>query len=132
MTRRTLLASLTGLPAAAQSQFPAIPNIGFKADTVPERSESGIGALLPWADSLWAVTYNSHKAPTGSGLALYRIADDLKTVEKVHVHNGTHANRLVHKESNQAFIGPYAISAGGQVRVMNTCWTIASRRPSAT
>jgi len=120
MTRRTLVSSLLPFGAAfGQSQFPGIPNIGLKADTVPERSESGVGALLPWADSLWAVTYNSHKAPTGSGLGLYRIGDDLKTMERVHVHNGTHANRLVHKESNQAFIGPYAIDAGGRHRVIS-------------
>jgi hypothetical protein len=118
MTRRNLLTLLAAGAAQAQSQFPGLPNIGFKADTGPERSESGVGALLPWADSLWAVTYNSHKAGTGSGLGLYRIAADMNTVERVHVHNGTHANRMVHKESNQAFIGPYAIDAGGQYRVI--------------
>lgn len=118
MTRRNVLTFLAGASASAQSQFPGLPNIGVKADTIPERSENGVGALMPWADSLWAITYNSHKAPTGSGLGLYRIADDLKTVERVHVHNGTHANRLVHKESNQAFIGPYAIDAAGHFRVI--------------
>jgi hypothetical protein len=53
---------------------------------------------------------------TGTGLALYRIGDDLKTVEQVHVHNGTHANRLVHRESATAFVGPYAIDPKGNWR----------------
>jgi hypothetical protein len=70
---------------------------------------------MPWAESLWAVTYNSHKKATGSDLALYRISDELKA-QKIHVHNGTHANRLIHHESNQCFIGPYAISAEGNWR----------------
>ncbi|MGC4048561.1 MAG: hypothetical protein QM757_03395 [Paludibaculum sp.] len=67
---------------------------------------------MPWADALWAVTYNSHKKGTGYGLALYRIDDDFKS-ERVHVHDGTHANRLIHSESNQCFIGPYAIDYKG-------------------
>lgn len=106
-SRRQLLA-LPGAAAWAET-------IGFKADTGPARSECGVGALLPWADSLWAVTYNSHKSRTGTGLALYRI-DDRLNAEKVHTHDGTHANRFVHKESSTAFIGPYAIDMGGKWR----------------
>lgn len=92
-------------------------NIGFKADTGPVRSESGVGALLPWADALWASTYNSHTRTTGTGLGLYRIDEQLRS-ERVHVHDGTHANRLVHKESNTAFIGPYAIDWKGNFRFL--------------
>lgn len=114
-TRRTAIASLLGAPAAALAQTihtTGQTTIGFKADTAPQRSESGIGALMPWADSLWAVTYNSHMKGTGSGLGLYRIDENLRA-ERVHVHDGTHANRLIHRESNQCFIGPYAIDAKG-------------------
>ncbi|HYO83632.1 MAG TPA: hypothetical protein VES20_19680, partial [Bryobacteraceae bacterium] len=62
-TRRQLLSGLAGGAgmASAQSLLPGIPNVGVTADTGPTRSECGIGALLPWADALWAVTYNSHK-----------------------------------------------------------------------
>ncbi|MBY0375255.1 MAG: hypothetical protein K2Q23_14765 [Bryobacteraceae bacterium] len=102
--------ALVGSAAAAPAQ-----NVGFVADTGPARSECGVGAMMPWADALWAVTYNSHKSPTGTGLGLYRIDERLKS-ERVHVHNGTHANRLVHKESNQCFIGPYAIGMKGEWR----------------
>jgi len=115
-TRRNLLASfLGGAPALSLAQTIQTgtgPVIGFKADTVPQRSESGIGALMPWADSLWAITYNSHKKGTGYGLGLFRIDENLKS-ERVHVHDGTHANRLIHKESDQCFIGPYVIDAKG-------------------
>ncbi len=115
-SRRTLLASLLGAPAAlADGPVGNLPNVGLKSDAVPNRTECGVGALIPWADSLWAVTYNSHKSPTGTGLGLFRIDESLKT-ERVHVHNGTHANRYIHKESSQAFIGPYAIDAGGKWR----------------
>ncbi len=105
ISRRALLSLITAAPALPQ-------NIGFKADTVPQRSECGIGALMPWADALWAVTYNSHMQETGSGLGLYRIDEALQSV-RVHVHDGTHANRLIHHESDQCFIGPYVIDAKG-------------------
>jgi hypothetical protein len=116
-TRRQILATLAGGAGAAmgQSHMPALPNIGVAADTGPVRTECGVGALMPWADALWAITYNSHKPGTGSGLGLYRISPDLKS-EQVHVHDGTHANRLVHRESNQVFIGPYAIDQKGHFR----------------
>lgn len=94
-------------------------NVGVKADTGPARSESGVGALMPWADVLWAVTYNSHLKATGTGLGLYRIDENLK-IDRVHIHDGTHANRLIHTQSNQAIIGPYAIDMQGKWRVMDT------------
>ena len=118
--RREWMAGLLAAPALAwgQSQTGNLPNVGLKSDTGPARSECGVGALMPWADSLWAVTYNSHTRRTGTGLGLYRIGDDLKG-ERVHVHDGTHANRFVHKESNQAFIGPYAIDTAGKWRFID-------------
>ena len=114
-TRRTLLSSFsaaTGVALAQTFTGTSQTTIGFKADTVPERSEAGIGVLMPWADSLWAVTYNSHMKGTGYGLGLFRIDENLKS-ERVHVHDGTHANRLIHRESNQCFIGPYVIDGKG-------------------
>lgn len=113
MTRRSILSLAASTVATTASAADLPRNIGFTADTGPKRSECGVGALMPWADSLWTVTYNSHKEPTGTGLALYRIDENLKS-EKIHVHNGTHANRLIHHESSQCFIGPYAIDSGGK------------------
>jgi len=108
-SRRALLAALAGSALATKA---GAQNIGFKSDMMPRRSECGVGALMPWADALWAVTYNSHMKNTGTGLSLYRIDEELKTA-KLHNHDGTHANRMVHKESNQLFIGPYVVDPGG-------------------
>ncbi len=88
LSRRALLAAIAG-SASAQTFFPGIPNVGFRADNVPERTECGVGALMPWADGLYLVTYNSHKKATGTGLGLYRIDDQLKP-ELIHLHDGTH------------------------------------------
>ncbi|MBL8173939.1 MAG: hypothetical protein JNK48_04675 [Bryobacterales bacterium] len=114
LTRRAMLASLAGAGHAAGQTVKSSgqATIGFKADTMPQRSECGIGALMPWADVLWAVTYNSHKKGTGYGLGLYAISENLDA-QRLHVHDGTHANRLIHRESNQCFIGPYVIDAKG-------------------
>ncbi len=109
--------SLSPSMALAQKYLPGVPNLGVKADTGPLRSESGIGALMPWADALWAVTYNSHTYKTGTGLGLYRIDENLN-IERIHVSNGTYANRLVHKQSNQLIIGPYVIDMAGKFRVI--------------
>lgn len=110
------LASIAGSPLAlGDGPTGNLPNVGLKSNAVPTRSECGVGALMPWADALWAVTYNSHKEPTGTGLALFRIDETLRT-ERIHEHNGTHANRFVHTGSNQVFIGPYAIDAAGNWR----------------
>ncbi|MCX6585651.1 MAG: hypothetical protein NTX13_03595 [Acidobacteria bacterium] len=117
LSRRQSLAALLGAATLSAQQTANLPNVGLKSDAIPSRSECGVGALMPWADALWAVTYNSHKAATGTGLALYRIDSNLKT-EQVHTHNGTHANRYLHKESSQAFIGPYAIDAKGNWRFL--------------
>lgn len=70
---------------------------------------------MPWAEALWVVTYNSHTPRTGTGLGLYRIDESLQA-HLVHVHDGTHANRMVHKESHQVLIGPYAIDLRGNWR----------------
>ncbi len=99
LSRRQMLAMLpaAAVPGALAQTHTGV-NVGFTADTGPARTECGVGALMPWADALWAVTYNSHKKATGTGLALYRIGDSLKP-ERIHVHDGTHANRLIHRES---------------------------------
>lgn len=110
-----MLSALLGVPVVTLAQTTRIADgmhVGFKADNVPERTECGVGALMPWADAVWAVTYNSHMAGTGTGLGLYRLGEDLKA-ERVHVHDGTHANRLIHHETNQCLIGPYIIDAKG-------------------
>ncbi len=120
MTRRTLFSLLAAAGSApGQSFLPGIPNLGVKADSGPLRSEAGVGALMPWADALWAVTYNSHTRTTGTGLGLYRI-DDRLNIAFVHRSDGTHANRFVHHQSNQVILGPYAIDVRGNFRVIDS------------
>ncbi|HEY3557580.1 MAG TPA: hypothetical protein VGL05_08960 [Kribbella sp.] len=95
-----------------------VPRLAVKADHIP-RSETGIGALMPWADRLWMVTYVAHTKRTGGGTGLFTIDDDLQLTKHPASVVGTYANRLVHKESNQLFIGPHVIDAEGNVRTID-------------
>ncbi len=80
--------------------------------------ECGTGAVVPWADRLWAITYAPH-SPYGSSDKLYEITPDLQLIVRPESEGGTPANRLIHKESNQLFIGPYAIDASRNVKTLS-------------
>ena len=80
--------------------------------------ECGTGAVVPWADRLWLVTYGPH-LPFGSSDKLYEITPDLQRIVRPESIGGTPANRMIHKESNQLFIGPYAIDVNRNVRVIS-------------
>jgi len=91
---------------------------GVQADSGPGRSESAVGALMAWAGRLWAVTYISNPHPqSGSGTGLYVIDENLH-IQRLHVSNGTYANRMLHAPSNQIIIGPYVIDMQGNVRII--------------
>lgn len=94
-----------------------IPSLAITADHYP-RTEAGIGALMPWADRLWAVTYVAHLAGTGSGTGLYEIDENLELKKHPQSVVGTYANRLVHTQSMQLAIGPYLIDTLGEVRLI--------------
>ncbi len=79
--------------------------------------ECGTGAVVPWADRLWVITYGPH-LPKGSSDKLYEIDRDLKMTVRPESIGGTPANRFIHRESEQLFIGPYAISEKGEVRTI--------------
>ena len=49
---------------------------------------------------------------------MYKITPELKNTIRPENIGGTPANRMVHKESNQLFIGPYAINENGKVRTI--------------
>ncbi len=85
--------------------------------TYNQEGECGTGAVVPWAGSLWAISYAPHM-PNRSTDLLYEIKPDLAKVVRKESIGGTPANRLIHRESNQLFIGPYAIDEKGGVRVM--------------
>ncbi len=93
-----------------------IPQLAVKATHLPARSETGIGALMPWADRLWFVTYVAHKAGSGGGTGLFYVDDQFHLTKHAASRVGTYANRIIHHESNQLIIGPHAIDIDGNVR----------------
>ena len=95
-------------------QFSGIyPHLSF----FNNESECGTGAVVSFADRLWAVTYAPH-SPTGSSDKLYEIDKNLNLVIREESIGGTPANRMIHRESNQLFIGPYAIDHHRNVRTI--------------
>jgi hypothetical protein len=79
--------------------------------------ECGTGAVVPWAGRLWVVTYGPH-LPFGSSDKLYEIDSNLNLIIRKESIGGTPANRMIHTESEQLFIGPYAIDKTGNVRTI--------------
>jgi hypothetical protein len=82
-----------------------------------DERECGTGAVVAWAGRLWAITYGPHLVRKSSD-KLYEITADLRQIVRPESVGGTNANRLIHRESRQLFIGPYAIDAAGGVRVI--------------
>jgi len=79
--------------------------------------ECGTGAVVPWAGRLWVITYGPH-LPNGSSDKLYEVTSDYRQIIHPESIGGTPANRMIHRESNQLFIGPYTIDQTGKVRVI--------------
>jgi hypothetical protein len=94
-----------------------------------EGNESGTGGVVPWAGKLWVVTYSPH-SPLGSSDKLYEVDSALKLMIRPESIGGTPANRMIHRESQQLFIGPYVIDAQGRVRVIP--YEQAPGRPTGT
>ena len=82
------------------------------------QGECGTGAVVPWQGDLWAVTYSPHE-PFGSDDKLYQITPLLEEIVRPESVGGTHADRMIHDESDQLFIGPYAIDADKNVRALS-------------
>jgi hypothetical protein len=79
--------------------------------------ECGVGAVVPWAGKLWAITYGPH-LPNGSTDKLYEIAPDLSRVIRPESVGGTPANRLIHQATNQLNIGAHFIGQDRSVRTL--------------
>jgi hypothetical protein len=116
----TSLRSLAALALAALSASAApqewsgiYPELAY----FNNEGECGTGAVVPWADRLWVITYGPH-LPYGSSDKLYEITPDLQQIVRPESVGGTPANRMIHKESNQLIIGPYFIGANRDVRVI--------------
>lgn len=100
-----------------QSFSGVVPSLAMTANHYP-RTEAGVGALMPWANRLWAITYVAHLSPTGSGTGLYEIDHDLQLKKHPASVVGTYANRIIHTQSMQLAIGPYLIDTLGNVRLI--------------
>jgi hypothetical protein len=122
------LAVVTPGRAAEPVQIDGVfPHMTVMAEGAGSTSETGIGALIPWADRLWAIGYVAHIR--GEGIGLYEIGEDMSM--KLHPESvtGTFANRLIHWDTEQAIIGPHIIDAEGRVR---TIPEMAKHRLTAT
>jgi hypothetical protein len=91
------------------------------------RSESGIGALLPWADRLWMIGYVAHIH--GSRIGLYEIDEKMNIKKHPQSITGTFANRYSHQSLDKAIIGPHLIDTAGNV---STYPELAKHRLTAT
>ena len=80
--------------------------------------ECGTGAVVPWAGRLWVVTYSPHSPRGSASDKLYEVTPDFKQIIRKESIGGTPANRMIHRESNQLFIGPYVIDADRNVRTI--------------
>ena len=111
--------TLAALPLSsfAESQKPSFSGIYPHLSFFNHENECGTGAVVPFADRLWAVTYAPH-SPNGSSDKLYEIDKDLNLTIREESIGGTPANRMIHRESGQLFIGPYAIDQNRKVRAI--------------
>ena len=106
----TSLMAAQNLPKSYSGIYPTLSSSNLEG-------ECGTGAVVPWAGRLWVITYGPHKA-FGSTDKLYEINESLEMTVRPESIGGTPANRMIHKESNQLFIGPYVIDAEGNVKVI--------------
>jgi hypothetical protein len=108
-----LLLACSSVVAAPPRLSGIYPHLAFFND----EGECGTGAVVPWAGRLWAITYAPHKR-SGSSDKLYSITPELEMTIHPESIGGTPASRMIHKESGQLFIGPYAVDGAGKVRVI--------------
>jgi hypothetical protein len=103
--------------AAVRSEPVQVSGVYPQLAMFNNEGECGTGAVVPWADRLWVITYAPHM-PKGSSDKLYEITPALKQIVRPESIGGTPANRMIHEESGQLFIGPYAIDSQRTVRAM--------------
>lgn len=108
-----LLLTTTGIMA----QYPQVGGIYPHLAQFNREGECGTGAVVAWAGKLWSISYGPHQ-PFGSTDLLYEIAPDRHRTVRPESVGGTHANRMIHRESNQLFIGYHVIDAKGKVRTI--------------
>lgn len=100
--------------------YPHLTAYNQPADTALRKNhlECGIGAVVPWAGKLWYLTYPPHQR-TGSNDKLYSVDENLNLTIRPESIGGTHANRFIHRESNQLLMGYYVIDTLSNVRTVD-------------
>lgn len=118
MLKRLLLVVAAVCPSVLAAEKPNdLSGIYPQLAMFNDEGECGTGAVVPFANRLWVVTYAPHM-PKGSSDKLYEITPELRQIVRSESIGGTPANRMLHRESNQLFIGPYAIDAQANVRAI--------------
>ena len=107
---RNIIASAADGPLEISGRYPHLAM--FDHD-----GECGTGAVVPWANRLWVITYGPH-LPNGSDNKLYEIDGDLNCTIRPKSVGGTPADRMIHRESRQLVIGPYFVDEKGTVRTI--------------
>jgi hypothetical protein len=98
------------------------------------QGECGIGAVVPWADRLWFITYAPH-ARHGSDDKLYELDGQLRLSSRPESVGGTPAARFIHDPTHQLVLGPYVIDAAATVHAVSPAemegrLTAAARHPT--
>ena len=106
-----------------------VPELALVCDHLPRRTEGGIGALMPWADKLWLITYPSSGPGSGGGTGLFTVDAEMRLEKHPASVVGTYANRMIHPHTNQLIMGPHFITMDGDVR---TVAAIQGHRLTAT
>lgn len=106
-------------PVAFSGVVPSLAQIG---DFGPPRSETGVGALMPWNGLLYVQPYNSHKAESGAGVSLRRVdaAMNMEVVGETRGVDGTYTNRFAHYETGKLIIGPHVVSEDHEITTIET------------
>ena len=101
----------TTLPPSLSGIYPSLAYVN-------DEGECGTGAVVPWADRLWIVTYGPH-SPFGSNDKLYEITPSLQITPRMESVGGTHANRFIHRKTGQLVIGPYLVDSQRNMRAIS-------------
>ncbi len=126
---RTRLLALAAVIQSAAAEPVSLSGIYPHLTMFNTQGECGTGGVVPWQGKLWVITYAPHQ-PKGSDDKLYSVSPDL--IQTIHPESigGTPANRMIHRESEQLFIGPYAVGADSKVRAIP--YTTMFGRPTGT
>jgi hypothetical protein len=87
------------------------------AITTSHQTESGIGAVVPWAGRLWAIHYFAGGYNVDGAQHLWEIDDDLNITGRGQpFYGGSIASRMIHDATSQLLIGSYFIDINRNIR----------------